>query len=112
MRLDFKLFVTFCLTCALCLSVWLRPVKASSSSLSESRISQLEFKVRSLQTQINQMQGQSPSVSASSPISPPEFRQPLNELSVDEQFDNLATLVIEINQRVMRLEEQISATAN
>ena len=109
MRFRFKFITVMCLVLALILSVWLRPV--SSSSLDESRISQLEVKVRSLQTQINQLQGQAPSISSSSPAPRPEFTQPANELSLDEQFDNLATLVIEINQRVMKLEEALSASA-
>ncbi|MGB3764930.1 MAG: hypothetical protein WA947_00080 [Phormidesmis sp.] len=93
------------------MSLWLRPAVADSS-LSESRINQLEFKVRSLQTQISQLQGQSPSLSSGNATSRPETALPMNELSSGEQFDNLATLVIEINQRVIRLEEAASASSN
>lgn len=110
MRFNSKFLTVICLMLALILSVWLRPV--SSSSLDESRISQLEVQVRSLQTQLNQLQGQLPRIGSSSPAPRPEFTQPANELSADEQFDNLATLVIEINQRVMKLEEKLSASVD
>lgn len=93
---------------ALTLGIWLRPVSASSS-LIDSRINQLEFQVRSLQTQINQLQGQSPNTT---PASRPELTPLPNDLSLDQQFDNLATLVIEINQRVIKLEEQGTTAAN
>ncbi len=110
MKLNSRFFIAICLMLALLLSLWLRPV-AADTSLSDSRINQLEFKVRSLQTQINQLQGQSPSLSAGNANSRPEVAPPLNELSSAEQFDNLATLVIEINRRVIRLEEKISASS-
>lgn len=97
------------------MSFWLRPASADSS-LSESRINQLEFKVRSLQTQLSQLQGQSPNLGSGlgsgSATSRPDIASPINEPSLDEQFDNLATLVIEINQRVIRLEEEVSAASN
>ena len=102
MRLSFRLIVVF----VMLLSIWLRPAIASST-LSESRINQLEFQVRSLQAQVNQLQGR---ISSSGPsnaaTSFPDLVPPPGELSLDAQFDNLATLVIEINQRVMKLEAQ------
>ena len=110
MRLSSKFLTAIGLMLALLLSLWLRPASASSS-LNESRISQLEVKVRSLQSQLNQMQGQAPTIGSSSPTPRPEFTQPVNELSLDEQFDNLATLVIEINQRLKKLEEQLPVSA-
>lgn len=111
MKFSSRFFVIVCLILALLVSIWLRPAIADSS-LSESRINQLEFQVRSLQTQINQLQGQSPSLSSGSAASRPDVAKPFNELSPDEQFNNLATLVIEINQRVIRLEEKISASSS
>ena len=106
MRLSFKFIAVF----VMLLSIWLRPAIASST-LSESRINQLEFQVRSLQTQVNQLQGRSSNPRSSSTVtSYPDFTLPPGELSLDAQFDNLATLVIEINQRVMKLEEQATTT--
>ena len=105
MRLSFKFIAVF----VMLLSIWLRPVIASST-LSESRINQLEFQVRSLQTQINQLQGRSSnSGSTSTAMSRPDFAGSPGELSLDAQFDNLATLVIEINQRLLKLEAQATA---
>lgn len=103
MKFSSRFFITVGLMLALLLSIWLRPAIADSS-LSESRINQLEFQVRSLQTQINQLQGQSPNLSSGNVTARPDIAAPLGELSLDKQFDNLATLVIEINQRVAALE--------
>lgn len=103
MKFSSRFLVTVGLILALLLSIFLRPAVADAS-LSESRINQLEFKVRSLQTQINQLQGQVPNPSSGNATSRPDIASPPNELSLDEQFDNLATLVIEINQRVAALE--------
>ena len=111
MRFGSKVFIAACLLFALFLSIWLRPVQASSS-LTDSRINQLEFQVRSLQTQINQLQGQAPRQSSSGAPIRSDIGPAPNELSLDEQFDNLATLVIEINQRVIKLEENASARSN
>lgn len=109
MRFGSRFWVCVCLLVALLTSVWLRPVGASSA-LAESRINQLEFKVRSLQNQINQLQGQAPQISSGAVPSRAEVA-PIDELSPDEQFDNLATLVIEINLRLRELEEKVSAIA-
>ena len=103
MKLSYRFFVTICLILTLLLSLWLRPATADLS-LSESRINQLEFQVRSLQTQVNQIQSQSPDLSSTNATTRPDIALPPGELSLDEQFDNLATLVIEINQRVKALE--------
>jgi len=77
-----------------------------ANSLLDSRVSQLEFQVRSLQTQLSQLQSSSPRSQGSNSPSPV-----LSDISVTpggassaEQFDNLATLVIEINQRLKALE--------
>ncbi|MGB7085092.1 MAG: hypothetical protein WBD47_06035 [Phormidesmis sp.] len=94
------------------ISLWLRPVWASS--LTDSRINQLEFQVRSLQTQINQLQTRSPDLrTGNAPYTPDTVSTAprLNDPSFEEQFDNLATLVIELNQRVKVLESKLDETA-
>ena len=111
MRLNSRFFIAVCLVFSLLFSIWLRPAKAADS-LTGSRINQLEFQVRSLQTQINQLQGQRPNSSTGNsntqPDITPAYGTTPGELSLDQQFDNLATLVIEINQRVIKLEQQVS----
>ena len=109
MRLSFRHLAVISLILVLFLSIWLRPVRASSS-LSETRITQLEFKVRSLQTQLNQLQNQPLPPNADAAVSPIDSNPPIDELPLDDQFDNLATLVIEINQRVQRLEDKVSSS--
>ncbi len=106
MRSLYRLAIGVCIGWMVVVSLWLSPAKASSA-LNESRIRQLEFQVRSLQTQISQIQSRSPGA----PSSPPAAVDPadiFNERTPQEQFDNLATLVIEINQRVKALENQLS----
>lgn len=111
MKFNSRFLVAVYLVLTLLLSLWLRPAIASSS-LNDSRINQLEYQVRSLQTQVNQLQGRSPNQSSTNATARPEIGTTLNEPSLDEQFDNLATLVIEINQRVIKLEEEISSRSN
>ena len=108
MRSFYRLAIGICIGLIAVASLWLGPAKASSA-LDESRIRQLEFQVRSLQTQISQIQARSPGAS-SSPSSPPVIpdSSDFNEPTPQEQFDNLATLVIEINQRVKALENRLA----
>ncbi|MEM8808838.1 MAG: hypothetical protein AAGF01_22700 [Cyanobacteria bacterium P01_G01_bin.38] len=105
-------FTVFCLTLALLLSLWLRPVGASS--LLTSRVNQLEFRLRSLQSQVSRIQAQIPGPSGStggSRPAPVELPPDLGDPSLDQQFDNLATLVIELRDRIEVLEAQILETS-
>ncbi len=103
----------FLLVAILCLSSWLRPVNAS---VPDSRLIQLEFEVSALRSQINQIQNQlarTPGAAVESrPVRPLSQASALpGDLPPDVQFDNLATLVIEINQRVMAIEERLLDTS-
>jgi len=81
---------------------------AKASSLTDSRVRQLEAQVRSLQTQVSQIQSQRGSSGGAAAYQQPNSSQPgPYELTPEQQFDNLATLDIEINQRVAALESQI-----
>ena len=101
-----KPLLSFCLALTLLLSLFLKPVTAVS--LTDSRVTQLEYQVRSLQTQVSQLQSNGPAASNSNsrpaPIEAPAIP---GDLSSAQQFDNLATLVIEINQRVKALEARV-----
>ncbi|MEM9906509.1 MAG: hypothetical protein AAF921_15940 [Cyanobacteria bacterium P01_D01_bin.44] len=105
-------FAVFWLALALLLSLWLRPVGASS--LLTSRVNQLEFRVRSLQSQVGRIQAQLPrpggSTGGSRPA-PVELPPDLGDPSLDQQFDNLATLVIELRDRIEVLEAQVLETS-
>ncbi len=92
---------------SLVVGIWLTPAQASSA-LNESRIRQLEFQVRSLQTQISQIQSRSPGAPSAPAIAVEPTVDVFNEPTPQAQFDNLATLVIEINQRVKAIEQQLS----
>ncbi len=101
-----KPFLLFCLALTLLLSIFFRPVDAVS--LTDSRVIQLEYQVRSLQTQLNQLQSSGPATSGNySRPAPVEAPAIPGDLSPAQQFDSLATLVIELNQRVKALEAQV-----
>lgn len=102
-----KRFVGFCLALVLFLSCWLGAVSASPT-LVDPRINRLESQVRSLQSQVNRLQGQ---VSRpSSHTAPNSSSPPSEEPSLDQQFDTLAILIIELQERVSALEARLETT--
>ncbi|EDX84069.1 hypothetical protein S7335_1766 [Synechococcus sp. PCC 7335] len=68
----------------------------------------MEFQVRALQTQIRQIQPRSAGGSTSAPPAAAPPAEIFDGPTPQEQFDNLATLVIEINQRLKAVEQQLS----
>lgn len=93
-----------------------RAVAQSSAGL-ESRLSRLEsdnFQLRSqlsnLESQIAALKGQSPSPfpTPNRPATPVPPRTNRQVTSSDPMFDRLATLVIELKQRVQVLEAQVA----
>ena len=96
------------LLAAVLAAIWLQPVAAST--LVDSRIRQLEFQVRSLQTQLNQIPtgnngrghvNNRPTAPVAAPTIP-------GDPTLAQQFENLAILTIELKQRVQTLEKQVS----
>ena len=91
------------------------------TGLGDPRLAQLEFKVSALQSQLNRLQSQlaqTGSVSTGSvnggslsdiPVSGPVVGSDdfATNLSAAEQFDNLATLVVEMNQRLAAVERRL-----
>lgn len=73
----------------------------------ESRVDRLESGLSQVRSQLTRLKAQ---VSRSgSPLPPIETTSPLpNELSLEEQFDNLATLAIELKLDVRDLQERVS----
>ncbi|MGD1864239.1 MAG: hypothetical protein ACFB0D_06760 [Phormidesmis sp.] len=96
------------------LSGWLQPVNASGS---DPRLIQLEFEVSALQNQVAQLRSQIDRSPNTAPQSRPAERLDIpsalpGDLPLNAQFDNLATLVIEINQRVIAIEDQIADSSS
>lgn len=90
---------------------------AQSSAALESRISRVEsdnFQLRSqianLESQVSTLRGQSspqtPIIRPQAPVVPPRANRQVT--SSDPMFDRLATLVIELKQRVQALEAQVA----
>jgi predicted RNase H-like nuclease (RuvC/YqgF family) len=90
---------------------------AQSSAALESRISRLEADNFQMRSQINRLESQlsglsghslspNPSLANSAPSVPPRANRQVS--SSDPMFDRLATLVIELKERVKALETQVS----
>ncbi|MEM6254658.1 MAG: hypothetical protein AAF821_17225 [Cyanobacteria bacterium P01_D01_bin.156] len=100
-----KPLIWFCVVLMVVVSLWFRPVEASPS-LVDPRLNRLESQVRSLQSQVTRLQSQlsrtNNNRSAGNHI-PPVPAEP----SFDDQFDTLAILIIELQQRVSALEDKL-----
>ncbi len=88
----------------------------AASDMFESRISRLEVDNYQLRSQLNQVESQLNAISQSqyriaqgNRTAPPVFPQGNKQrLSNDQMFDRLATLVIELKQRISKLEVQVA----
>lgn len=93
------------------------PAVASSAAL-ESRISRLEAENAQLRAQVNRLETQvyglgrpQPQVQISRQLPQPQASPRVGRqvTSADPMFDRLATLVIELKERVTKLEAQVTA---
>ncbi|MEO0395225.1 MAG: hypothetical protein AAF243_04455 [Cyanobacteria bacterium P01_A01_bin.137] len=98
----------FCLVVTLLAGLWLRPVEALPS-LVDPRLNRLESQVRSLQSQVTRLQAQIPRATSGRPDSSNTLPAP-DEPSFDQQFDTLAILIIELQERVSALEARADGT--
>jgi len=99
----------FCLT--LVLAIIVRPIftPAQSTTQLEFRITQLETQLTDIRGQIYRLGSQSSGVSRPLSSSPPSSARPNPRmLSGDPMFDNLATLVIETKQDLIKIKERLS----
>ena len=87
---------------------------AQETSYLESRISRLEAETYQLRSQINQLQSQvlglnqSTQRTGSTKPAPPIAPRGNRPASADPMFDRLATLAIELKQRINKLEAQVA----
>ncbi len=80
---------------------------AQSEARLESRLNRVESELSRLRTQFRQVESQLAIPDRPAP-DPPAIAPSLGEPSLDEQFDNLATLAIELKQRVRQLETRVT----
>lgn len=81
---------------------------AQGSSLRlESRVDRLESALSRVQSRLNQLEARD-RLPQSAPPLPTAAPTPLNEPSLEEQFDNLATLAIELRQDVRDLQARVA----
>ncbi|MGB3137423.1 MAG: hypothetical protein WBG38_15750 [Nodosilinea sp.] len=89
-------------------SLWLslgHYAEAQSEARIESRLTRLESELGRLRSQFRQVESQLslPNRSPNRPATAPSLAEP----SLEEQFNNLATLAIELKQRVNQLETRV-----
>jgi uncharacterized protein YceH (UPF0502 family) len=102
----------------LLLFCWQTSSNAQTTTQLESRLSRLEFENDSLRSSLSQIQAQLSRLSPNaridiSPGSTTSGRAPAaSALAEDPTFKNLATLVIELKERVVVLENQVAAIAS
>lgn len=98
-----RVFLLIGLLC--CLVSLAAPVAASSDIRLEARVRRLESEVMRLRSQVaSQRSGGSGSSAAPVVTSSPSLDDP----SLEDQFDNLAILTIELKQQVRALTERVS----
>lgn len=103
-----------CLVLILEIALVPKQTLAQGSSYLESRISRLESETYQLRSQINQLQSQvlgvnqSTQRTGSTKPAPPIAPRGNRPASADPMFDRLATLAIELKQRINKLEAQVA----
>ena len=72
----------------------------------ESRLDRVESELSRVRSNLMRLEAQ---ISGPTPIAVPsaDSSAPLNDLSLNEQFDNLATLAIELKQDLQQLEDRV-----
>ena len=73
----------------------------------ESRVRNLESEMSRMRSQLTQLAAQLSGSQRAAPPLPSNASSPLLELSLEEQFDNLATLAIELKQQLRALEARV-----
>jgi hypothetical protein len=106
-------------SCLLIVMLWLSMQTATpgqSTSVLESQISRIETENRSLRSRLNQLESQVARLSnnAGIEVSPPisaDTPYAISSLAEDPTFKRLATLVIELKERVVEVEAAIARVA-
>jgi uncharacterized protein YceH (UPF0502 family) len=74
----------------------------------ESRVDRLESELSRVRSQLTRLEAQVRAPDRAMPLPPADADLPGNELTLDEQFDNLATLAIELKQDLRQLETKVA----
>ncbi|MBW4665259.1 MAG: hypothetical protein KME01_13825 [Chroococcus sp. CMT-3BRIN-NPC107] len=109
----YKKVLLLCLATILVIISWYGLNSAAFSQSSQfniqADISRIESRLNRLEAQISQIsRGQAPSAIASPSPSPRNLGRKQPQLSSEQMFDNLATLVIETKDRVNKLQARVS----
>lgn len=74
----------------------------------ESRVRQLELDLRRVRSQVSRLSNSQSGISSDPPSNPSTVPGLLGDPSLEEQFDNLAILAIELKQQVRELEGRVN----
>lgn len=112
-----RTLLTVLLSVGLVVLLWRSPASAQSTIGLEARLSRLESENVVLRSQLNQLQSQISRLAPAAGITPPrsstrpptpQIRPGESALAEDPAFKRLATLVIELRERVDTLENQVN----
>lgn len=101
--------VLLCMVLLVAIVFWggFTPHSVSSQPFDPSRLNNLEFDVRAIETRLDRIESQlGRPRSSKAPATLSRGQQP--QLSREQMFDRLATLVIELKQQVNQLEARVS----
>lgn len=100
-----------CIAIFLAIIIWGSLVSAPTTS-QESRVYSLELDVRGIESRLNRIESQLNQIGGSAIPAPPQSSSNLGRnrqrLSGDPMFDRLATLAIELKERIDKLDGRVS----
>jgi uncharacterized protein YceH (UPF0502 family) len=93
----------------LCFGMTFSTAAQSRNLQLESRVDRLEAELSRLRSQLTRLEASVNRPSSSAPVPLIEPPLPIDAPSLDDQFDNLATLAIELKQDVRQLQQRLTA---
>ncbi|MUL38156.1 hypothetical protein [Gloeocapsopsis dulcis] len=111
----FRKIVLLSITAIAVIFTWSSLFAYPAASQAQSRINALEVDLRGVQSRLNRIEAQLnrlrgvPSPRTPPTITLPSPPGPRAQLSQDQMFDRLATLVVEVKQQVNKLETRVAA---
>jgi len=102
-------FLYFVLVGGLWMSLSLTSLSQSSNLRLESRVDRLEAELSRVRSQLTRLEAAINRPVSSQPVPSVEIPSPVDAPSLDEQFDNLAILAIELKQDMRQLEQRVAA---
>ncbi|MBD1845352.1 hypothetical protein H6F89_18465 [Cyanobacteria bacterium FACHB-63] len=103
-----NVLVLFSLTILISLAIQLFSPADAQIGLVESRLSRIETELVGIRSELNQLSASRPRAGVSVPSPSTSPAPPRSTKFTDAQFDRLATLVIELRERIKTVEEKVA----